>query len=292
MKRLLVIVISILLAATVQAQPHLGMITSKEGEVISGQEKLRTLDFVGPNQQVQLNAGAKAVFSYIEGGKRYTVTGPCLVTFLKDGPRKEQGEGRIDAEIPAKRVGSRLPDNLNLDFGGQIRRGELKLHLSRCLLPGEQTLSFSGTPAYQRFFLTLFDSQGRKFESGELTRTEWSVPLGALKSGESYDVILEGVTDSGRTETVEREAIEVLDETTAEEVRRALNEGERATDVDSQVELLATLLHHQLDSQALECLQGLPQAVSSDSTLSALQQRLLVVLEYEGSPTTPEPTLR
>ena len=276
------------LSGTSMAQ-NIAMLTSGDGVTTENGAKLNRLKYVSKDQKATVEAGTKATFSYVSGGSRYTITGPCTVTFLASGPEKSGSSGTIESYVPPKRKGKELPSELNLEFGGHVRRGELKLHLPRFTLPGEQVVNFTATPAFTTFYVTVFDSQGRKFESEDLTESEWSVPAGVLQAGETYQFILEGRTDSGRREVLGETVgdedkgkllVTVLDSTKSESVQNAILDRENDDSTAAKMELLAIFLDYQLDAHALEILNQIPETVESDEFLKETKEGLEQTLEY------------
>ena len=259
---------------------NIAMLTSGDGVTTEDGAKLNRLKYVSKNQTAKVEAGTKATFSYVSGGSRYTITGPCTVTFLESGPEKSGSSGTIESYVPPKRKGKDLPSELNLEFGGHVRRGELKLHLPRFTLPGEQVVDFSATPAFSTFYITVFDSEGRKFESEELTETEWSIPAGVLQAGETYEFILEGRTDSGRPEILKERKVTVLDEANSQAVQDAVLDRENDDSMAAKMELLAIFLEKQLDAHALEILNQIPDVVEADENLKSNKDGLEKTLEY------------
>ena len=269
----------LLLSGSSMAQ-NIAMLTSGDGVTTEDGAKLNRLKYVSKNQTAKVEAGTKATFSYVSGGSRYTITGPCTVTFLESGPEKSGSSGTIESYVPPKRKGKDLPSELNLEFGGHVRRGELKLHLPRFTLPGEQVVDFSATPAFSTFYITVFDSEGRKFESEELTETEWSIPAGVLQAGETYEFILEGRTDSGRPEILKERKVTVLDEANSQAVQDAVLDRENDDSMAAKMELLAIFLEKQLDAHALEILNQIPDVVEADENLKSNKDGLEKTLEY------------
>lgn len=256
------------------------MLTAGSGVTTEDGTRLHRLKYVERNQNASVQAGATATFSYIRGGGRFTITGPCQVTFLESGPQKTGGKGSIERYLPSKRVGKELPPELNLKFGLHVRRGELHLHLPRCTLPEKQSVSFSATPAFTRFYLTVFDSQGRKFESEELKDKSWQIPEDLLKPGETYEFILEGFTDSGRREELEPKKVIVLDAAAAALVLQATRSRQDGSDPVGQMELLAFYLRYRLDAHALRTLRRIPSLVKSDRFLRETEKALETQMEY------------
>lgn len=268
---------------------NIAMLTSGDGVTTENGAKLNRLKYVSKNQKATVEAGTKATFSYVSGGSRYTITGPCTVTFLDSGPEKSGSSGTIESYVPPKRKGKELPSDLNLQFGGHTRRGELKLHLPRFTLPGEQVVNFTATPAFSTFYVTVFDSQGRKFESEDLTESEWSVPAEVLQTGGTYQFILEGRTDSGRREVLGETVgdkdkgkllVTVLDSAKSESVQNAIVDRENDDSIAAKMELLAIFLEYQLDAHALEIMDQIPEIVESDEFLKETRQGLRETLEY------------
>ena len=230
------------------AEENIAMITSMTGSVTSQGTQLEILDFVKSDQKATLERGSTATFSYVAGGKRFTVQGPCTVRFSEQGPQKAGSGGGIQGVVPSKRQGTDLTSSFNLDFGGQVRRGEVHLHMSRALLPGGQVIDVTATPAFTSFYFSVFDSTQRKFQSEELTESEWKVPDGVLKPGETYEFILEATTDSGRREVIRATNVRTLDSESAKIVRQAMEARQEESDMLNQIELLAIFLRFELDS--------------------------------------------
>ena len=279
-RKVFAIFISLLLLSGTSVAQNIAMLTSGDGVTTENGTKLNRLKYVSKNQKARVEAGSKATFSYVSGGSRYTITGPCTVTFLDSGPEKTGTSGTIESYIPPKRKGKELPSELNLEFGGHVRRGELKLHLPRFTLPGEQVVEFTGTPTFTKFYVTVFDSEGRKYESEELTESRWLVPAGGFQPGETYEFLLEGRTDSGRPEFVEDRKVTVLDEVDSKAVQEAMTDLESDESIAAKMELLAIFLEMQLDAHALELMNQVSDIVESDEFLYESKKGLEETLEY------------
>lgn len=272
-----------ILIAPVLADQPVAMVTNLKGEATSNGEPLQLLSYLDSGQEAQIGAGSQVVFSYIQGGMRATVTGPCKVSLQPSGPKLTKGKAtQIKVKKPKERTGAVLPSNLDLGSGGHLRRGELTLHVSGKLLPGEQVLEFSALPSFKTFYLTITNSSTftEAFDSGELSVRELTLPSGTLEAGESYDFLLQATSDSGETKEWERQGVVVLSNDVSQKIRSLQSQGETAEDFETRAELLAVYLKHGLDREALGMVKSLLASSDSNARLVEIQNVLLRRMDY------------
>lgn len=285
MRSLLTTIVTVLLLSFVAwAETPVAMVTKLKGKATLQGQPLQLLSYLNSDDKAQVSAGSEVVFSYIEGGVRATVNGPCTVRFTPEGPLLTSGKPeQLKLKRPARRVGSTLPSHLDLGTGGHLRRGELSLHLSGKLLPGEQEIEISALPSFQFFYLTVSNSSTFEdvFEA-EVSSHTLKLPAGILKAGQSYDFLLEGTTTSGTTQELKKDGVVVLSEDVVERIRESEKQVD-PSDFESRVELLAVYLKHGLDRQSLKCVDSLLSTTGANSRLLEIRKLLRHRLNYSGS---------
>ncbi|HIB65732.1 MAG TPA: hypothetical protein EYO33_11650 [Phycisphaerales bacterium] len=283
MKTPLILLVSLLLSTACLAQNPVALITKIQGKATSQGQELQLLGYVQSHQNAILEAGSQVVFSYIKGGLRATAVGPCTVSLKPGGPELLKGSAnQLSVLRPESRRGAVLPDHLDLGSGGHLRRGELALHISGKLLPGEQTIVYSALPSFTRFRLTVSNSSTFEdvYESDDLTAHSVTIPQGKLEPGQTYDFLLQGSTETGQNMEAEKQGVVVLSQDVADKLEALQDTAESSSNFEAQTELLAVYLKYGLDLEALDSVQKLLQQ-SQDDRLEEIKNVLLSRLEYK-----------
>ena len=284
MKTSLILILSLLLSTACLAQNPVALVTKLQGKATSQGQELQLLSYVQSDQQASVAAGGQVVFSYIKGGLRATAIGPCTVALKADGPQLVKGASKqLTIVRPESRRGAVLPEHLDLGSGGHLRRGELSLHLSGKLLPGEQTVVYSALPSFTSFRLTVSNSSTYEdvYESEDVTAHSLVIPAGKLKPGQTYDFLLQASTDSGQNMEAEKQGVVVLSQEVAEKLQTLEKTADSSSHFEAQAELLAVYLKYGLDLEALEKVQKLLQQSQNDTRLEEIKNVLLSRLEYK-----------
>ena len=283
MRTTLILILGLLLTTTCVAQSPVALVTKLQGKATSQGQALQLLGYVQSGQSATLEAGSQVVFSYIKGGLRATAVGPCTVSLKPEGPQLLKGSAKqLSILRPESRRGAVLPDHLDLGSGGHLRRGELALHLSGKLLPGEQTVVYSALPSFTSFRLTVSNSSTFEdvYESEDLKAHSVTIPEGKLQPGQSYDFLLQGSTETGQNMEAEKQGVVVLSQDVADKLQALESASESSSNFEAQAELLAVYLKHGLDLEALDTVQKLLQR-SHDERLEEIKNVLLSRLEYK-----------
>jgi hypothetical protein len=262
------------------AESPLALVTDVKGQATRGEESLQLLTYLHAGDKATVSEEGKLVISYVEGGLRATVDGPCVVEIRKDGPVKVSGTKQAHHQQAPERVGYKLPSNVDLGNPGATRRGELSLHISRKMLPGEQEIKFSAIPALSDFQLTISDANSYEEVYAEETEhgRSFTIPEGVLKAGRTYEFRL---ASSGGLEIQTDQPIAVLSDDLAARIGKRLAERDGALSIPAKVELLAICEQYNLDHRALELVQELLKEVGPSQRLVKDQKKLRALLDYE-----------
>lgn len=273
-----------LLLQPTSAETSLAMVTKVKGEGTAQGQKLKLLSYLAEGDKAKITSDSEFVFSYISGGLRAKIVGPCQVEFKKSGPVLLSGKkDQLTISRPKKRVGVALPSDLALGEGGHIRRGELSLHLSRKLLPGEQTIKFSGLPSFETFHLVISNAStyADVFENEVSKGQEFNIPKGTLRPGQSYDFLLQATTNTGQTMEVEAESVVVLSEDIASQLAGfPVPASVGAEQFPEATEVLSIYLTHGLDAEALQITQVMLKTAGDNPRLLEIEKNLKQRLQF------------
>ena len=261
------------------ADKPVALIVKVEGQVTTNGTQTENLSYLNSKDVVKLGDSSQLAFSYVEGGLRVKVNGPCNIRIEPGGPVLLEGKPEsLNVTRPARRVGSVLPKDQIPAIPGSLRRNILQLHLAGNVLPGPQTLGFSGLPGRQFYFLTVKDTSDRKiFEAEARKGEEFQIPDKVLKPGGSYRFLLQVEGDSQEL----TQSVSVLSQEEASKVQGLTALDPNAPQyVFEASERLATYLHYRLYRESLPLVEALLAVEPGDPKLSTLRSELKESLGY------------
>ena len=250
-----------------------------EGQVTTNGTHTENLSYLNSKDVVKLGDSSQLAFSYVEGGLRAKVQGPCQILIGVDGPALIEGKPEsLKVTRPARRVGSTLPKDEIPAIPGSLRRNILQLHLAGSVTPGSQTVEFSGLPGSQFYFLTVKDTSDRKVFEAEARKGEaFEIPDQVLKPGGSYRFLLQVEGDSQEL----TQSIAVLSQEQAAKVQGFVTLDPNAPQyVFEASERLATYLHYRLYRESLPLVEALLTVEPGDEKLCKLREELKESLGY------------
>lgn len=267
------------------ANSPVALVTKVDGKVQSNGKPIELLSYLANGEKALVANGAHLHLSYVKGGLRATVTGPATIEVKEGEPVLVTGKpAQLQVTRPSKRVGSTLPTNLDLGSGGSLRRGEIALHLSRKIMPGEQRIEFTALPSFREFRLVVENSSSFEtvYESDSPSQGFFVIPAGKLASGQSYDFLLQATSPSGSKE-VKEESIAVLSEDITQRLQQQTAElQDTQPDTPETAELLALYLSYGLDREALALVEKLAKTSEPGGRLSDLRGTLRNRLQYQN----------
>jgi hypothetical protein len=259
------------------------MVTKLEGRATQNGQNLELLSYLAVGDTAEVVDKGVLVLSYVKGGLRATATGPCRIKLGSEGPTLLAGQNsQLSIVKPERRVGAALPSHLDISSGGAIRRGELALHLSRKLLPGEQRVPFSALPSFREFRLVVSNASTfvPVLTTEEFRDMSFTIPEGALEPGQSYEFLLQGTTDTGQSFEFEEKGVVVLSPEIAERLNQT-KANSNSAELPEATELLALYLQYGLDQQALDSVNLLLKNGPSHQSLLDIRSKLETRLNYQ-----------
>ena len=255
------------------ADKPVALIVKVEGQVTTNGTQTENLSYLNNKDVVKLGDSSQLAFSYVEGGLRAKVQGPCQIRIGVDGPVLVKGQPEmLEVTRPARRVGSKLPKDKIPAIPGSLRRNILQLHLAGNIVPGPQTVEFSGVPGRQFYFLTVKDTSDRKVFEAEASKGEsFQIPDEVLKPGGSYRFLLQVEGDSQEL----TQSIAVLSQEDAAKVQDLTSLDPNAPQYLFEAsERLATYLHYRLYRESLPLVEALLTVEPGDHKLCKLRDEL------------------
>lgn len=268
------------------AESPLVLVTKVDGKVQSGGKPLELLSYLSDGDKALVAQGAQLTLSYVKGGLRATIIGPATVEVKSDKPALISGNpSQLKLAQPAKRIGAVLPSNLDLGSGGSLRRGEVSLHLSRKIMPGEQRIEFTALPNFKDFRLIVENSSSfeKVYESESPVNGAFVIPASKLSPGQSYDFLLQATSEAGGSKEIKEESVAVLNRDLADKLLQQAEEVSKANNEEPDVtELLALYLSYGLDREALRLVERLSSASDPNDRLQELKKTLRGRLQYQN----------
>ena len=274
----LILVVSLMASGWTESV-DVGLVTQLTGQARSQGEPVHYLQYLKLDQELTLSDDSSAVVSFVRGGRRVSLVGPCSVKLKIDGAVTLEGH-EAHLIVPTKRTrASQIPAKRDLSTSGAIRRGGLELFLGHRILPSADKLYFTAFPGQNDFVVTVFDSQSRK--TAELVTQDagcLSLEQGTLKPGESYEFVLDGYSPGGQSSKDHQMDVRVLTPEEEEEFREyerfVLEAG---TEVDKS-ELLVQYLELSLHQEAMELVEELQVSFPNSSALADYHEQLQLLL--------------
>ena len=274
------ILVTLLLAIPSLANDSLAMVTVVKGTVLnSNKAQLQILDYLASGEKAVVSKDSELVLSYVKGGVRATVTGPCTIQVNDAGPVVLEGKkSQLVSTRPAKRVGYQLPPKFETQ-SGSLRRGELEIHLPRKFLPGEIEVPFTALPLYSDFYLTVYDATSKEeiYEQElEEGKKSFLIPAGKLKAGGVYDFDISA--SGGKNVMAERRV--VVGESLAEQLQDQIEARTASSDLAAKSELLSIYLGNGLDDRALSLVDSMLEKNKNLERLQTIRENLLFMMNY------------
>jgi hypothetical protein len=271
-------ILIILCQAPAWCDTPLALVTKVEGKAVCADQKLDYLTYLGAGDVVVVSPSSQIALSYVKGGLRATVSGPCRIKMTPEGPTMLEGSAsQLHSTQPNRRIGMILPSNLDISSGGTLRRGEISLHVSRQLLPGAHEIGFSALPSYGAFKLSISNSKSLRptLEQEVTGREPFRIPDGLLQAGQCYDFWLQAVAENGDVKELEIKSVLVLEQPLAEQLEaHRLAAHESSDRISATTELLALYLYHHLDQLALDCAEDLLRNSQAKTNLANVATNL------------------
>ncbi len=188
MKRWLVVCLLVLLGAG--ASP-VCMVTD-----LKGPAPVKLFAMLEAGQEVALPAGSSAVLSFVSGGVRSRVTGPCKFRLSASGVEMLSGAPAVVSRA-AESASAPLAAGVNLDKIGGLRRGDLHLTCDPAFAVPVCDITWSTTEEFPEVEVLVEDSVSMKRVIKKSVPGKPSVLRVELEQGRAYQVTLTGFRADG-----------------------------------------------------------------------------------------------
>ena len=128
---------------------------------LKGPAPVKLFAMLEAGQEVALPAGSSAVLSFVSGGVRSRVTGPCKFRLSASGVEMLSGAPAVVSRA-AESASAPLAAGVNLDKIGGLRRGDLHLTCDPAVLDGKFDLTWATTEDFPEVEVLVEDAASMK----------------------------------------------------------------------------------------------------------------------------------
>lgn len=271
----------VLLLLVAAGAPPVAMVSDLKGKI----DGISLFGMLPAGQELRLPAGAELSLSFVQGGLRERLKGPCLARLEATGAKVLEGAPAVTMRPAEGSDSAALPRGLNLDKIGGLRRGELRFVNDPVSLTSRPVLRWVSSERFPELEVMIEEAGTFKRVLKQRVPPEPARMQVELSPGKSYLLSLTAFRADGShipneplpvslrvLSSEETERYEAL----AREARMELQA--HPDDLAPLNELLAAYLAEELYAPALELARELARRRSSDAILT----RLVSDLEERG----------
>ncbi len=262
----------VLLLLIAAGAPPVAMVSDLKGTI----QGVTLFGMLPAGQELRLPAGAELSLSFVQGGLRERLKGPCLARLEPTGVKMLEGAPAVTMR-PAEGESAALPTGLNLDKIGGLRRGELRFVNDPVSLTSRPVLRWVSSERFPELEIMIEEAGTFKRVLKQRVPPEPARLQVELSPGKSYLLSLTAFRADGShipneplpvslrvLSSQETERYEAL----AREARMELQA--HPEDLAPLNELLAAYLSEELFGPALDLARELVRRRSSDAILTRL----------------------